>query len=110
MDWHGPHGGHHGFFEGAPHHHGSHGGPYGRGGQKIHGHGPHGGHPKSQMVDYADGMDELLAQNNYYARLINQARNQARISQERKEDRKNKKRKPGHGHGHGRNHRGGGGY
>ena len=108
MDWHGPHGGHHGFFEGAPHHHGSHGGPYGRGGQKIHGHGPHGGHPKSQMVDYADVMSKLSAQ--WYQRLAVQEENQARMSSSKDRKKERRDRKHGRGHGHGRNHRGGGEY
>merc|ERR1712174_81252 len=60
LNWHGPHGGHHGFFEGAPYHHGGHGGPRDAEGQEIHGHGPHGGHPKSQMVNYADVMKDMV--------------------------------------------------
>merc|ERR1712176_834102 len=89
LNWHGPHGGHHGFFEGAPYHHGGHGGPSDAEGKAIHGHGPHGGHPKSQMVNYAEVMEELKAQK------------MARMEAEEEHDHDDNH---GKGHGHGKGH------
>jgi len=93
LNWHGPHGGHHEFFDGAAYHHGGHGGPRDAQGQEIHGHGPHGGHPKSQMVNYAEVMEELKQQK--------KARIEA--AKKRKHDKHDKHDKD-HGKGHDKDH------
>merc|ERR1711908_209471 len=91
MNWHGPHGGHHNFFEGVPYHHGGHGGPRDDEGKAIHGHGPHGGHPQNQKVNYAE-------EEHHHDAVSDHGRGHGHGHHH------------GHGHGHGRNHRGGGGY
>ena len=87
LNWHGPHGGHHNFFDGVEYTHGGHGGPRDAEGIAVHGHGPHGGHAEDAKVPYAEVMAELKQQ-----------------KKERMEAAAAEKHEHSHGHGHGNGH------